>query len=161
MEERIRALEAQFTGLTANIKLLTWLGGIAAIALVAWLGATSIYTIPNQVVQLLATNGLDQAKQKLGELVTESEGLRDQTRTNSDAVTTLLSEIQAGGIPLYQCPLDRGAGRGAGGWFTIGCLGQISTVSSCTNIGWNGVPETLVSRTCEPIEVFARPKTAS
>ena len=159
LEDRIRALEGQFTGLTANIKLLTWLGGIAALALVAWLGATSIYTIPNQVVQLLATNGLDDAKTKLAALVTEAEELRDQTQTNANAVSTLLTDMQAGGIQLYQCPKDLSGG--AEKWMSYGCLGQISSLSTCTNEAWTGGRVTPVTRQCEPIEVFARPKAAS
>ena len=75
------------------------------------------------------------------------------TTGNTSLATTSGSNVivGTGSTQIYRCPNDRATDYGGGAWASYGCIGQLSTDSTCANVVF-GVPDTV--RACTAVGLF-------
>jgi hypothetical protein len=75
-----------------------------------------------------------------------------ELQTINDRISSLSATFDKfGRSTLYRCPVDVTSGDAK--WLSVGCIGQISTLGTCTNWWWAGGVQT-TQRQCDPIEVW-------
>ncbi|GEM_PF-5699397 len=112
------------------------------------LGATSTgFSVLNGNSAFGTTTTKDKGAGTFGFLNTQDVWLRDANGGTGAWASTLGG---SGGIDIYQCPRKYSCDDGqaiSGDWASYGCIGQISSISTCTQIWWTGARPT-PSRSC-------------
>lgn len=72
-DERIRSLENQFLKIEASARTSLMWGSMVGLAVIAWLGITTFYSIPKAANDALTSGGATAVTERLHALLTDSE----------------------------------------------------------------------------------------